>query len=347
MRLHWAVYFWLLGLALICLIALILPVPPASANYLNVCFGIVFVLAWMAVGYWAIFQLHLSPRLLRHCRARHAVYLLAGYFLILNAYFVWPHAFVRILEGRIASRFSEGDLRNDIKQLAILRALVLFESSATKGGARPEMSPVAIRALEKIALKYQKYGLSSDRYRWESRTSELEESIDVVLLLKGIGSEEIHDPRIYRLWLAVPQVALMLVLLMRTLQGMGSEFEMVVVIVAGFPFVGAAPIMYSGVSDFFWSHDLFSWTLLVLFLAGGYASLMATQIKTKNSFLVAGVTTFTLLLAWIPCILLSLTTEDAPSTELVMCLFSLGVALLFVVTPWLQHRHLALGALPS
>jgi hypothetical protein len=96
--------------------------------------------------------------------------------------------------------------------------------------------------------------------------------------------------------------------------------------------------------------------LFLLFLIGGYIAVLVPWLRRNNFWFATGISVFNLMLAWVP-LLLRLFSKPAGYTfvwersgaggRLEASLFLLGIVLLFVLTPWIQRRYIALQAKPS
>jgi len=317
------IYFWLLGLALISLIAMILPVSLPSVNFLNAYFWAAVALAGMALSPWVYLQARLAPQLRQNSRGRTAVYLLAGYLFIFGIYVAWPYTFVRIIEARISSKISESEFRSDMQT---------FEKSIKNNNINSTEN-------RRLALKYRNISQINAANLGDVYFGLLN-TLHRVSVIKGGGGVVAQNS--YDRWVVVPQIVLLLALLLRSLQVSGMKSLITTLL-----FVAAfciTMILYTDSSRF---DDVFFEGTIFLFLIGIYAAFRAPSLKTKNALFVVGINIFTLLLAWMPCLPLLFSDETFGLDRLYFKLFSLGVVILFAVAPWAQRRYLALQAKPS
>jgi len=314
------IYFWLLGLVLICLVALVLPVSLQSVSSINTYFLAALALVGLAVSHWTYLQARFAPQLRKNSQTRPAVYLLVGYLFILGIHLAWPYAFVRILAERIAGGISASELRND---------LYAVENSP--------VSPRSSRGLQTLSLKYGHHeplkSLSDSLFISFDLRNELCYISDV----KGIVAEDCGS---LLLTLRVASgIVLSLALFLRCFQNTDVESFLITLVFAVTILIALiiCPPAYV---------DVAAGTLLSLFVASGYAALCASRLKRRSISFAVGLNIFTLLFAWTPCLLWRLI-EGPLSEELRIGLFSLGVTTLITVTPWFQRRYLVLQVKPT
>jgi hypothetical protein len=366
MRFQWMIYLWLLGLVLICLAALVLPAPLSAARSLTTYFWAVVALAGLALSPWAYLQARFAPKLRQNSQAQTAVYLLAGYLIIISLYVAWPYAFAHIREARISNKMSERQLREDFRVAATIKddSESLIEVGIT--GLSPKYK---LQVLTTLWRKYQGKELKLDLDERNLGTKfyiiadDIQDSIRALSAIKGVDGlgprlrMVFHAGNIYRESVVLASIEvfiLLLVLILRIFQATNGKCLLSTIFFG--VCVGIALALYES-STLPWKNVVTFGALLLLFAAGGYAVFLAPYLRKKSVLFATGINIFFLLLAWMPVLLRSLARstgyiflwersyDDLGSMEI--SLFLLGIVILFALTPWIQRRYLALMAKPS
>lgn len=375
LRMHWMAFVWLVGIGLIALAALAFPLTARTLGLLDVCFVAVLVPAALVWISWAQDQLRVAAQIRQIRPARAGIYLLAGSLFLSALLLAWPYAFVAIVEAKITARAGRED---------VAKARSVIDEVREEKSGRVEVHPVGLprcvmvenRLLEQwVSLSeeeadrvrefqrlFERFGMRAPgeplpargravscadalririSYFGDAEKITAFQSIAAIAGVEG-REERSSEPRVEGPEVFITLAALLLaaVLFLRILESTGARSFLPAVVALGavLALLALAPPALSLAGN------------VLLSLIGAFAVFCALRWRRRAFWIAAGLHLFTFVgvsaPVWAWAAGRSAPSALANSWDLGIRLL-LGVALLLLLTPWIQRAYIAYRAAPE